>query len=55
VSNAIAPWVTLDDTELQKGCLHDIPGSQSGPVHPHETPIDPAQRKIYIEAHSAST
>lgn len=47
-----ALWVACDDADLDNGCLHVIPGSHREPVHPHEKPIDPAQR-IYAEVHSA--
>jgi phytanoyl-CoA hydroxylase len=50
-----AVWIALDDAVVENGCLHVVPGSQHDPVHLHETPIDPAQRKIYIEVHSART
>jgi phytanoyl-CoA hydroxylase len=50
-----ALWIALDDAQVENGCLHVVPGSQNDPIHPHETPIDPAQRKVYIEVHSART
>lgn len=49
----MAVWIALDDADVENGCLHVIPGSQGEPVYPHETPVDPAQRTIYIEVHSA--
>jgi phytanoyl-CoA hydroxylase len=49
----LAVWIALDDADIENGCLHVIPGSQSEPVYPHETPVDPAQRKIYVEVHEA--
>jgi phytanoyl-CoA hydroxylase len=51
----LAVWVALDDADTENGCLHVIPRSQNEPVYPHETPVDPAQRKIYVEVHSART
>jgi phytanoyl-CoA hydroxylase len=48
-----ATWIALDAADVENGCLHVVPGSQHDPVHPHETPVDPAQRQIYIEVHSA--
>jgi phytanoyl-CoA hydroxylase len=49
----LAAWIALDDADVENGCLHVVPGSRTDPIHPHETPIDPAQRKVYIEVHSA--
>ena len=48
----IAAWIACDDADLDNGCLHVISGSQNDPIHPHEKPIDPAQRS-YAEVHSA--
>jgi phytanoyl-CoA hydroxylase len=50
-----AVWVALDDADLENGCLRVVPGSHKEPVHPHATPVDPAQRKVYVEVHSART
>jgi phytanoyl-CoA hydroxylase len=49
----IAAWVACDDVNVENGCLHVIPGSQHDPIHPHEVPIDPSQRKYFQEVHSA--
>jgi phytanoyl-CoA hydroxylase len=50
-----AAWVALDDADVENGCLHVVPGSQDDPVHPHETPINPAQRSVYLEVPGART
>jgi phytanoyl-CoA hydroxylase len=48
----MAAWIACDDVDEENGCLHVVPGSQDDPVHPHEKPLDPAQR-VYEEVHSA--
>jgi phytanoyl-CoA hydroxylase len=48
----MAIWIACDDVDEENGCLHVVPGSQNDPIHPHEKPLDPAQ-KIYEEVHSA--
>jgi len=49
----IAAWVACDDVDVENGGLHVVPGSQNDPIHPHEAPIDPAQRVHFQEVHSA--
>jgi phytanoyl-CoA hydroxylase len=51
----MAVWIACDDAEVDNGCLFVVPGSHRDPIHPHEKPLDPRQRKIYIEVHSART
>ena len=49
----IGVWIACDDADVGNGCLHVVPGSQDDPIHPHEAPMDPAQR-IYLEVPGAS-
>ncbi len=49
----IGVWIACDDVDAENGCLHVIPGSQGEPIHPHETPVDPEQRKYFLEVLSA--
>lgn len=49
----LALWIACDDADVANGCLHVIPGSHLDPVHPHEMPLDPAQRILYIEVRTA--
>lgn len=32
--NALSLWLAIDNSTTQNGCLHFIPGSHKGPVHP---------------------
>lgn len=49
----IAVWVACDNVDETNGCLHVVPGSHHDPIHPHDTPIDPKQRKYFVEVLSA--
>lgn len=51
----MAVWIACDDAEIENGCIHVIPGSNTDPIFPHEKPIDVRQQKIYIEVHNART
>ena len=49
----MAVWIACDDATLENGCLFVVPGSQNDPVHPHEVPLEPAQRRTFVEVHQA--
>lgn len=49
----MAIWIACDDVDVDNGCLHVIPGSQHDPIHPHDVPVDPKQRKYFTEVLSA--
>lgn len=49
----LAVWIACDDVDVSNGCLHVVPGSQLDPIHPHEQPIDPAQRYHFQEVYGA--
>lgn len=49
----VAAWIACDDVDEANGCLHVVPGSQHDPLHPHQEPLDPAQRRYFVEVHAA--
>jgi phytanoyl-CoA hydroxylase len=49
----LAAWIACDDADPENGGLFVVPGSHHDPVQPHEEPVDPAQRDVYVEVRSA--
>jgi phytanoyl-CoA hydroxylase len=49
----IGVWIACDDVDEANGCLHIIPGSHREAILPHETPVNPKQRKYFLEVHAA--
>ena len=49
----LAAWVACDDTDPQNGGLFVVPRSHHDPIQPHEEPVDPSQRNVYVEVRSA--
>lgn len=49
----MAAWIACDDADQENGCLSVIPDSHRDPIFPHEQPVDPEKRKVYVEVHNA--
>ena len=49
----LAAWIACDDADPENGGLFVVPGSHHDPVQPHEEPVDPTQRNVYVEVRSA--
>lgn len=49
----LAAWIACDDTDSENGGLFVVPRSHHDPIQPHEEPVDPSQRKVYVEVRSA--
>lgn len=42
-------WIALTEATLENGCLHVVPGSQHGPIHPHLPDRRPGANMGYLE------